>query len=165
MCDECNGMSKRQIKERTKLDIARYGWQAVAVEGGFDQPAISYSVGLTEIRHPELLVVGRRQEEAYCMLGDLVAMVLGHRHVLEPGIDLDLSHRRVHLAPIESPNGILLMGHSIYGKRLRALQVVWADDSDNLPWEQDIPDSLTQPIFGTPPEQALRTWRHYATGE
>ena len=165
MCDECNGMSKRQIKEKTKLDIARYGWQAVTVEGNIDQAAISYSVGLTELRHPEIIVAGRRQDEACGMLSEMVAMVLCHRHVLEPGMELKLEQRRVYLAPMESPNGILLVGHSTYGKRLRALQAVWADDSDNLPWEQDIPDSLTQPIFGTPPDQALRTWRHYATGE
>ena len=50
---------------------------------------------------------------------------------------------------------MLLVAESLYGRKLRALQVVWADDSDHLPWEQEVVDVLTQPLFGRPPEHVL----------
>lgn len=165
MCNQCGGMSKRQLVEKTRLNIVRHGWEAIIVEGDFTQPAIGYTVGLTELRHPEILVAGRDEQETYGLLSEMASMVVGHGHILEPGTELRLRQRRIHLAPLESPRGILLIGHSVYGTKLRALQAVWADDSDHLPWEQDVPDSLTQPVWGTPSEAArARGWESVNTG-
>jgi Domain of unknown function (DUF4262) len=151
MCDMCDGLSKRQIIEKTKLTVARYGWQLTMVEGGRSSPGFGYTVGLLERRHPELLVTGRDPEETSAILHELVRMVLGHGHVLTAGMMLPLHTREVYLAPLEDPAAVLLQAVPLYRRRLRALQAVWADDDGLLPWEQEVPDTLTQPLYGTPP--------------
>lgn len=151
MCDICNGMSMRQLTEKMRMNIARHGWHAALTEGGPDSPAYGYTVGLTGLRHAEILITGREPREIYLMLGEMAHMVLGHGHRLLATLNVPLSARRVYLAPVEEPEEVLLYAHKLYGRRLRAVQAVWADDSGHLPWQQDVVDILTQPLYGTPP--------------
>jgi hypothetical protein len=151
MCDICNGMSVRQLKEKMRMNIARHGWHAALVEGGPHSPAYGYTVGLTELRHAEILVTGREPREIYLMLAEMAHMVLGHGNRLLATLNVRLSTRRVYLAPMEEQEETLLYAHKLYGRRLRAVQAVWADDSGRLPWQQEVVDVLTQPLYGTPP--------------
>jgi hypothetical protein len=151
MCDMCNGMSWRQVVEKAKLTIARHGWQLQFVEGSLTSPAFGYTVGLTELRHPELILTGRRQPETVELLNDLAAQVFAGGQALTAGMRIPLQARDVYLVPLEDPREVLRLAGSVYGRRLRALQAVWADDSGRLPWEQAVPDVLTQPLYGTPP--------------
>jgi hypothetical protein len=151
MCDICNGMSMRQLKEKMRMNIARHGWHAALVEGGRDFPAFGYTVGLTELRHAEILITGREPREIYLMLAEMAHMVLGHGTRLLATLNVRLSSRRVYLAPMEEQKEVLLYAHKLYGRRLRAVQAVWADDSGQLPWQRDVADVLTQPLYGTPP--------------
>jgi hypothetical protein len=151
MCDICNGMSMRQLKEKMRMNIARQGWHAALVEGGRDSPAFGYTVGLTELRHAEILITGREPREIYLMLAEMAHMVLGHGTRLPATLNVRLSSRRVYLAPMEEQKEVLLYAHKLYGRRLRAVQAVWADESGQLPWQQDVVDVLTQPLYGTPP--------------
>jgi hypothetical protein len=147
----CNGMSMRQYKEKIRLNIARHGWHAQLVEGGRDSPAFGYTIGLTELKHAEFFISGLPPEEIHRMLAELAHRVVGHDDRLLASMTMDLSNRRVYLAPIEEPELLLLYGIKLYRHRLRAVQAVWADDSGQLPWEQEHPDMLTQRVYGTPP--------------
>lgn len=155
MCEMCNGMSRRKVVEQTKLTIARHGWQIQLVDGSLTSPAFGYTIGLTERRHPEILVTGRRQAETVDLLSEAAGRVLQHDHALEAGMTLELRARTVYLAPVESPRRVLRIAGSVYGRRLRALQAVWADDAGRLPWAQEVPDVLTQPLYGAPPGTGL----------
>jgi hypothetical protein len=149
VCEVCNGKSIGQVVEKTKLDVARYGWSVTMVEGDLFSPSFGYTVGLTEKRHPELLVTGRDTRETYTMLSGLTALVLCHGHELKPGTILEPPGRRIYLTTMNSPQNILLMASRIYSWRVRALQAVWSDDEGRFPWEQSPPDDLTQPLYGT----------------
>ncbi|EMY35300.1 hypothetical protein D477_005411 [Arthrobacter crystallopoietes BAB-32] len=151
MCDICNGMSVRQLKEKIRMNIARHGWHATLVENGPDTPAFGYTIGLTEQRQAEILVTGRSAGEMYRMLAELAHMILAHGDRLLATVSVKVGGRRVYLAPVEEPHDVLLYAAKLYGHRLRAVQAVWADDSGHLPWQQEIPDVLTQPLYGTPP--------------
>lgn len=155
MCDMCNGASWDDVIRTTKSTIAKYGWQLQLVEGTVTDPPLCYTVGLTALGLPELLLTGRRTQETATILNMLAGMAVQDGLALEPAAEIVLLQRRVHLAPIEAADGVLLIADSLYGLALRALQVVWADDSDHLPWEQEVIDVLTQPLFGRPPEHVL----------
>ncbi|GAB3522542.1 DUF4262 domain-containing protein [Arthrobacter monumenti] len=118
------------------------------VEGDVDDTALGYTVGLTELNHPEIVVTGRTMEETYIILRELALMVLDHGHVLDPGMELDLHSRPVFLAPMMEPAKVLLTARDLYGPSLSAVQAVWVDDEGRFPWQQAVPDVLTQPIYG-----------------
>ena len=151
MCDICSGMSVRQVKEKIRMNIARHGWHATLVEGGPDSASYGYTIGLTELRHAEFLVTGRAPAEIYRMLSEMAHMVLAHGDRLLATVSLRVGGRKVYLAPMEAPENVLLYASKLYGHRLRAVQAVWADDGGRLPWQQEAPDLLTQPLHGTPP--------------
>lgn len=151
MCEICQGKSRRQVMAETKIAVARYGWSMIMVEGELTSPAFGYTVGLTERRHPELLITGRTSSETTGLLTMLTDMILDHGHDLTAGLTLELPERNVYLAPMEQPRDVLLMAAKIYSWRVQALQAVWADNSGRFPWEQRPPDVLTQPLYGTPP--------------
>lgn len=151
MCDVCAGKSMRQMVKEIKLDVARCGWCTMLIGGDVDTPAFAYTIGLTERRHPELLVTGRMGEESADMLRLLAHFVLDHGDRLVPGEVVELRERKVYLAPLDEPREVLLMAARVYSWRVTALQAVWADDSGRFPWEQRPPDVLTQPLYGTPP--------------
>ncbi len=151
MCEVCNGKSIRQVAAETKLDVAGYGWWAMMIAGDLTSPAFGYTVGLTEQRHPEFLVTGRDNSATYNILSELTFMVLSHGHELTPGTVLEPPGRRIYLAAVETPQNILRMASKLYSWRVRALQAVWADDGGRFPWEQQPPDDLTQPLYGSLP--------------
>lgn len=151
MCDMCKGKSHRQVVAETKLAVARHGWSVAMVEGTLSAPAYGYTIGLTEQRHPELLIAGRTHPDIADALSMLAGAVLCHGHQLVAGSTLELPGREIYLSPIEQPQNILRMASKLYSWRMKALQVVWADDDGRFPWEQSPPDDLTQPLYGTPP--------------
>lgn len=151
MCDICNGMTIEEARERTLRNIAKFGWECRFVEGDLDDTAFGYTIGLTEEHHPELLLTGRTMAETHAMLSLLVHRILHHRHTLVPGMEIPLRPRKVVLARMLKPENVLLDAHALYKGRLRGLQVVWADGEGCFPWEQQVPDVLTQPLHAATP--------------
>ncbi|WP_169303934.1 DUF4262 domain-containing protein [Arthrobacter sp. CAU 1506] len=131
--------------------IDKYGWQCMIVEGDADNTAFGYTIGLTQQQHPEILVTGRMHAETHALLSLLVHRVLHHNLTLVAGMGVALRPRKVALARIERPQDVLLVAADLYKGRLRGLQAIWADEQGLFPWQQDVPDVLTQPLYGTPP--------------
>lgn len=151
VCDICNGMTQRGAREKTLRTIDKYGWQCMIVEGDTDNTAFGYTIGLTQVQHPEILLTGRTLAETHAILSLLAHRVLHHGRTLVAGMEVPLRPRKVALARIERPEDVLLVAADIYKGRLRGLQAIWADEEGLFPWQQDVPDVLTQPLHGTPP--------------
>jgi hypothetical protein len=150
MCGQCDGKSKRQVQDEFRAMVDRHGWAVQFVDGDVENPAFGYTVGLTDFGHHEILVTGRTMRQTYDILQELALMVVAHHHVLEAGMVLELHSRPVCLLPMDRPADVLLTADAFYGRRLRALQAVWADDGGRFPWQQSPPDVLTQPMYGNP---------------
>ena len=76
VCDICNGMTQRGAREKTLRTIDKYGWQCMIVEGDTDNTAFGYTIGLTQVQHPEILLTGRTLAETHAILSQI-----GRAHV------------------------------------------------------------------------------------
>lgn len=150
MCDQCDDGAVKLVLQGLRADIARYGWAAQYLAGDPGNAGFGYTVGFSELKHPEVLVSGRCPNETYSLLEDLAVMVVSHKHTLQAGMILNLYDRRVCLVPIEHPGNVLLTAEAFYGTQMRAFQAVWTDDDGRFPWQQSPPDVLTQPLYGDP---------------
>lgn len=136
---------------RDLLDlIDQFGW---AVRHVFavteEQVGFSYTVGLTAMHHPEVVITGMPEEHAHTFLnlvGDDVRT--GKRY--QDGITTDeLTEPGAPVVFIraEQVDGLVAV-EEVYG-RVEALQMVWCDSSGHLPWEagyRNGPD--VQPLLG-----------------
>ncbi|WP_172511521.1 DUF4262 domain-containing protein [Glutamicibacter mishrai] len=85
MCDICDGMSIEEADARTDQCIRDYGRQVLFVEPDrFSQP-YAYTIGLTLVGHPELLVRGLDYQDSLQMLNGLSGAVLEHNEVYVHG--------------------------------------------------------------------------------
>lgn len=157
MCDMCNGMTAGESLDKTRNLISRFGFTVEAVQGEVDDdgihPAFAYTIGFTRQGLPEVLLTGRPTHESYEVLGQLGnAVKRGLRLVAE--ICLTVAGLPLFLLPIPTPEQVLLTAGTIYRTRqIVALQAVWADEEGLFPWEQHIPDDLTQPLYCELPDR------------
>ncbi|MFF0813583.1 DUF4262 domain-containing protein [Rhodococcus sp. NPDC003318] len=147
-------MSPREIRREMRRTIAQHGWLLQYVASAIDEqgvhPAFCYSVGLTAIGRPELVVTGRCAEESAMLLNELGSwMRCGHD--LEPGDRYSVAGLDVTLVAARDCESWLLRAVDLYGRHVRALQVVWADCRGLLPWEGSSDSTIVQPLLGLPP--------------
>lgn len=67
MCDDPN-LTPADLRGQTMAAIDRYGWLVQYVEAGEGQPSFAYTVGLTGVGLPEVLVVGLPPHMAHALL-------------------------------------------------------------------------------------------------
>jgi hypothetical protein len=132
--------------------VRKYGWGVVHVGGGEGEPPFAYTVGLPRhYDHPEFVIVGVPPAAARTLnaLGDRVrdgeVFRAGDRPEFAlPGyttelidLDWDESHRNLPVA------------WRLNGGPVDALQLVWPDGADRLPWDAgySLPDKA-QPLWG-----------------
>jgi hypothetical protein len=135
-------------------DIAATGWTVTAVLPDHDGEAhVAYTVGLTGIGAPELVITGLRPELAHAILGDLAQRALAgqrwtHRQQLD---DLLLGHPAVIIDG--TPTGQIVPGtaYAMYGRNnVRLQQIVWPDPADRFPWGPGYQyPAHTQPLLTT----------------
>lgn len=136
MCDHCNDPNLtpdayvQQLREL--LRDRRFVVQSVG--GSTSSAQFSYTIGLTAHGLPELIVLGRRDDEATRLLQLWGEYVLDMRLVL-PGETLRTGPFLLEAVEVERPEDHLLMADSIFGPAVRALQLVWADDRGRWPWD------------------------------
>ena len=58
MCVICDGLSQDEALFDLDFAIARHGWALQIVEPGSNDPGWTYTIGLTDFDHPELVMVG-----------------------------------------------------------------------------------------------------------
>ena len=115
--------------------ISTYGWAVQSVERQRVHPPWAYPVGLTAAGRPELVVTGMSAHRAWHLLNDVAehvlhagALVPGDQHALEGG-------PLIEVVELTEPTAHLLVAVELYGQKLRAQQIVHADDRGHWPWD------------------------------
>jgi hypothetical protein len=135
-------------------DIATAGWTVTAVlPDEPDEAHVAYTVGLTGIGAPELVITGLRPDLAHALLGDLAERAIGgqrwtHRQRLD---DLLLGHPAVIIDGTPTEQIVPGTACAIYGPdHVRLQQIVWPDPADRFPWDRGYQYAAhTQPLLTT----------------
>jgi hypothetical protein len=138
--------------------IDRYGWAVVGVSGLPEEPwsTFAYSVGLTRIGAPELILFGLCPHTGARILNVLAGRVLSGE-VLVDGDEVPPPSTigppiRLGAVPVDVVDDYLLIAHRFYPAEpfgVRALQVIWPDDEGRWPWEPTVdPEvAMMQPVW------------------
>ncbi|GAA3512777.1 hypothetical protein GCM10022234_04280 [Aeromicrobium panaciterrae] len=146
-CDNPNATDADYL-ELIREKISTYGWFIQYVERDRRRPSFAYTVGLTPMGHPELLVTGLTPRRAGNLLNPIAhglmshddpAYVAGERHTWPDRLT-------VEVVDVAEPTVHLVMANAIYGPLLRAVQLVYADDRGRWPWQVGFRG--TQPVLG-----------------
>ena len=131
MCDNDDATFEDYLDVMVRPVVERCGWvvQAVGDQGG--RPPFAYTVGLTARGRPELVVSGKSPPAAHELLEAVLAGDAprpGHRYDLPVGPSLQVVR-------VTSPARRLTVATALYGDRVSADQLVWADGRGRWPWE------------------------------
>lgn len=157
MCLMCEGWTADEVNADTDARIRRYGWTAVSVYEPGGGPTWTYTIGLADRGHPELLVADAKVERAMAVITDLATRVVGGESLADaPSVTYldedEAALRDVHAVHIE--RGLVGSWEGYYHWRggpvppLRVRQVV-LPDSEFCPCHQ-----------GTQPRLDMG-WTHY----
>jgi len=114
--------------------IERYGWAIQYVEPSRTSPPWAYTVGLSGYGEPELVVMGMKSEPAAALLNSMAAHVM-HAATPAPGTQVQLNDGPlVEFVQLSQPSAHLHTAVQMFGPKIRALQLVHADDRGHWPW-------------------------------
>ena len=121
--------------------ISGMGWSVIGVPNGLGELPFAYTVGLEQrCAHPEILCTGLPGDVSHALLNRAGALVSGGAVFSEGEVRSDLlddfrcafraisphtvtSHMRIAVAVAD-------------GRPVTALQLVWSDEAERLPWER-----------------------------
>jgi hypothetical protein len=134
--------------------IDEHGWATRHVGAGTEtgQAAFSYTVGLTAMGHPEVIVTGLPFDHAQTFLNNIGSDVRDGKQ-FRPGFateDLTGPGTPVVFIAVEDTSGLTAVDQ-VYGS-VPAVQMVWPDSAGHLPWVpgyRNQPDA--QPLLGRAP--------------
>ncbi|MDP9102028.1 MAG: DUF4262 domain-containing protein [Actinomycetota bacterium] len=129
MCVYCDHPERDYLTEEVLPIIARAGWLVQGVSGSGPQAPFAYTVGLTAMGRPELLVTGLEIEAAAMLLNRFAA-----GPDVEPGDVVEVDGRYVEGVHIPHPEAHLYVADDLYGPDLRAVQLAWQDEHGHSPW-------------------------------
>lgn len=111
------------------------GWAVQAVERYRVRPPWAYTVGLTAVGRPELVVTGMSATRAADLLNDVAAHLM-HAEAPAHGDQIPLAGGPlVEIVELTEPTAHLFVAVELYGSGIRALQLVHADDRGHWPWD------------------------------
>ncbi|MFI5608861.1 DUF4262 domain-containing protein [Amycolatopsis sp. NPDC051903] len=152
MCEQCEypGRSGQEYVAEILARIEEYGWCVQGVLGTDSRPPWAYTVGLTAHGLPELLVAGLPPQPAEALLTAVAERAIGAGPP-RPGEVFSLRGLpAVEIVALAEPSAHLLVAVSLYGKEIRALQLVHADEAGRFPWAPSYRDGRGgQPVLGT----------------
>jgi Domain of unknown function (DUF4262) len=132
-----------RIMAQLQAMIDQHRWAVQAVLGdGPAHPPFAYTVGLTALDHPELIVSGLDYIAAGHLLNELAERVTAGEQLQDGDWLPDLAGLpRVALVELSgrASQKFLVFANAYYEyvrhRPVRALQVVWSDGSGAMPWE------------------------------
>ncbi|MFI6030987.1 DUF4262 domain-containing protein [Amycolatopsis magusensis] len=137
--------------DRTWEFIRISGWAVKYVEGwAADGPPFGYTVGLSAVDHPELLMFGFGAENTALMLDELAARGVGGER-LHAGklVAFDERIHRATLVPVPDSRPYLVDANRLFRSPVPALQVVTDDRRGYFPWEEGYSLPVgRQPLLG-----------------
>lgn len=164
MCWFCDhpGSPRSEYLDQLRRVIAGHGWAVQGIERDGIHPPWAYTVGLTAFGQPELVATGLPHQSSVHLLNAMGEHLL-HALGIKLGESAELSDGQIiQFLNVAEPTAHLEMAVELFGPRIRALQVVHADDRGRWPWEcgyrgvrggQPILGPPTLPISRRPPEQ------------
>jgi hypothetical protein len=161
VCWRCDhtGTTERDYTDALRHLIDTAGWAVQGVERDGVHPPWAYTVGLTSHMRPELVITGMGLTRATQVLNGVAAHLL-HAEAPAPGTQAALiGGPLVEVVAVAKPWAHLNLAVAFYGERIRALQLVHADDRGHWPWETWYRGVRGgQPILGIrePPERRRR---------
>lgn len=164
MCDHPKA-TRQDYLDYIRCLVADQGWAVQGVERDRIRPPYAYTVGLTPHGKPELVVTGMRLHRAAALLNDVAVHVM-HAVAPEPGERIPLiDGPLVEFVEVRVPSAHLLVAGELYGPRIRALQVVHADDHGRWPWEVGFRGVKGgQPVLGSRANSAIQQPGHRSAG-
>ena len=160
MCWQCDhpGSTWDDFIDHVGELIADYGWVVQGVKRERARPPWSYTVGLTALNKPEVVVTGMRADDAADLLND-VAYHLTHADPPRHGEQIPWPGRPLlEVVRVAEPTAHLNVAASIYGPRVQAIQLVHADDRGHWPWDVGWRGMRGgQPVLGARAPQAVTT--------
>jgi hypothetical protein len=134
---------------RVREAVLRDGWTMLSVGRERTRPPWSHTVGLTEMGLPELVVTGLSEDDAAELLVSVGSHAI-HDEAPEPGERIPLRGLpEIEIVEVVDPSAQLITAVDLYGPRVRALQLVHADDRGHWPWEPGFRGARGgQPVLG-----------------
>jgi Domain of unknown function (DUF4262) len=153
MCWFCDhpGSTRSEYLDQLRRVIAGHGWAVQGIERDGIHPPWAYTVGLTAFGQPELVTTGLPHQSSVHLLN-----AMGEHLLHAPGIKLgepaELADGQIiQFLDVAEPTAHLEMAVELFGPRIRALQVVHADDRGHWPWECGYRGVRGgQPVLGPP---------------
>jgi hypothetical protein len=150
MCWKCDhpDATEADYFEMIQGVIDSHGWFIQGVEKERWRPGFAYTVGLTPLGHPELLVTGKDHRVGADLLNGVAhhlvcheapAFIAGDRQLLRGG-------PAIEIVDVAEPTVHLVIAEGMYGSDVRAVQLVYADDHGRWPWEVGFRGN--QPVLG-----------------
>lgn len=135
--------------------LAEHPWVVIGVDRDGLRPPYSYTVGLTELDRPELLITGLPKGRAAEVLIAVAEEVLG-AGTPAAGARLELPGRRPgEIVRVTEPGVHLDVAAELFGERLTAIQLVYADQRRRWPWDENFRNGRGgQPVLGLRARQA-----------
>lgn len=152
--NEHNCIDKDDLQRNTKLNIEKYGLQVIMVSSTSYCPSFAYSVGLTDTySHPEIICFGLSNDLGHAIINDVAEMIKDGEIFKAGEISKDIfKDSRAAFINVDKRNIDDYFGAAIDyygGKGFDALQVVWTDRNDKLPWEDSFEEEFLshQPLL------------------
>ena len=135
MCELCHDSTPDAFVDSLRDRIAEHRFVVLGVGGSRSQAELTYTAGLAAHGLPELVVAAVRPDEAARLLRHWGEYLLDESAVLA-GECLHSGPWLLEAVDVERPHDHLPFARQLYGDRVRALQLVWADGAGRWPWER-----------------------------
>ena len=129
--------------------LDEHPWVVIGVERDGYRAPYSYTVGLTELDQPELVITGLSKERAANVLIAVAEKVLD-TEVPTAGARIRLPGRRPgEIVRVAEPGIHLGVAADLFDERLAAIQLVYADQLGRWPWDENFRNGRGgQPVLG-----------------
>lgn len=161
MCWACDhpDRTRADYLNHLRAIIACYGWAVQGVERQGMRPPWAYTAGLARHGKPEIVVTGLPLGRAAGLAEDVAAHVMHVPAPPVPGEQVRLRGGRLaEFVKVAVPSAHLDIAAELFGRDIRALQVVHADSRGHWPWDRGYRGIRGgQPVLGPRSRTPVRT--------
>lgn len=143
-----------QLLMTTKLNIEKFGLQVIMVDSTSYSPSFAYSIGLWEsYNHPEIICFGLPKDLGHAIINDVAEIIKNGEKINEQKIYTDIfKDSRAAFLKVDQRNIDDYFGAALnfyQENSFDALQLVWTDRNDRLPWEENFEEEFLfkQPLL------------------
>jgi hypothetical protein len=152
--NEHNCIDKDELLKNTKLNIDKFGLQVIMVSSTSYCPSFAYSIGLTQTyNHPEIICFGLSNDLGHAIINDIAEIIKSGERFEAGKISTEIfKDSKAAFINVDKRNISDYFGAALnyYGEKIfDALQVVWTDRNDKLPWEDNFEEEFLykQPLL------------------